>query len=155
MTLKNIDKNNALFVIRNNQTFEDRTELVEITTEGRFSLKNGTYFLVYREYTEVGENSVIIRASGNVASMRRKGVSNARMDYIPNTHREVLYRVPYGELVIDLYTETVENTLSEENGGMLKLKYKLDINDEHYCNDMELKVILNESLISDGKGDFE
>ena len=155
MTLKNTDKNNALFVIRNNQTFEDRTELVEITTEGRFSLKNGTYFLVYREYTEVGENSVILRVSGNVASMRRKGVSNARMDYIPNTHREVLYRIPYGDLVIDLYTETVENTLSEENGGMLKLKYKLNINDEQYYNDMELKVILNESPISDGKGDFE
>lgn len=155
MTLKNIDTNNALITIRNNQTYDGKSECLEITTEGRFTLKNGTYFLLYREYTEMGESSVVLRAFDDSVSMRRKGVSNARMDYKKGLHQEVLYNVPYGDLIIDLETESVEIDLNERNGGTIKITYSLGINGELYYNDMEIGITMNCKSPTGGKGDLK
>lgn len=144
MTLKNTDTNNAVIFIRNNQIYENgKNESLEITTEGRFVLKNGTYFLLYKEYNEFGECSVILRISNEMVSMRRKGVSNARMDYKKGLHQEVLYTVPYGDLIIDLDTDSVEIELDETSGGKIRICYSLSISGEKYYNDMEIGITPN------------
>lgn len=141
MTLKNTDKINAVFTIRNNQTFNDREECLEVMTEGSFYLKNGTFFLLYKEYGELGSVSVLIRAKGGVVSIKRSGACSSRMEYKENTHQEVLYSLPYGDMIIDLDTEIVDNLLNV-SGGSVRLKYKLTINHEEYFNDMTIGVSL-------------
>jgi uncharacterized beta-barrel protein YwiB (DUF1934 family) len=140
LTLKNID-NNAVFTIRNNQTYDKDTELIEVTTEGRFYFRNGSYFLLYTEYTDLGEISVLIRAAKDTVSIRRSGACSTRMEYKSGTHQEVLYHLPFGDMVIDLDTQKVENFLTE-SGGNIKLKYSLTVNHEKYYNDMEIKCVL-------------
>lgn len=143
MTLKNTEeKYNAVFTIRNNQTFDDKTDLVEITTEGTFKIRDNMYFLMYREYTELGEVSVLIKAAKETVSIRRSGACSSRMEYEKGTKREILYHIPFGDMVMDLETEGVEVSL-DENGGSICLKYKLTIGEETYLNDMELTVSVN------------
>lgn len=144
MTLKSIDeKNNAVFTIRNNQTFDDKTDVVEIVTEGSYKARDGMYFLIYKEYTELGEISVLVKVLGETVSIRRTGACSSRMEYESGTRREILYHVPYGDLVMDLETENVKVSLNDD-GGSINMKYKLTIGEESYLNNMTLEVRLNE-----------
>ncbi len=137
------DKTNALFVIRNNQTFDNHSDLVEISTEGNFKKRDGMYFLIYKEYTELGEISVFIKVKDQTVSITRSGACSSKMEYIENTKKEVLYHVPFGDMVMDLETESVNADLSSD-GGKIKMKYKLTIGEECYYNDMQISVKLNE-----------
>ena len=112
---------------------------LEVVTEGGFYYKNGTYFLLFSEYQEIGKVSVIVRARADVVSIKRSGVCSARMEYEKGTHKEVLYSLPYGDIVIDLETDEVINLLTDD-GGSLQLKYKLIVNGEEFYNDMTIDV---------------
>ena len=50
MTLKNTEDTNAVFKIINRQSFSDHDECIEITTEGKYYIKNGKHYLLYKEY---------------------------------------------------------------------------------------------------------
>lgn len=138
MTLKNIEPN-AVFTIENKQTADGKTEPVKITTEGRFYEKDSAYFLLYTEYTELGDTSVLIRASNECVTIKRNGATNTKMEYIPGEHREILYRVPFGNMVLDLDTKKAEVSLSQD-GGTIHLEYLLTIGGDNYHNDMVLTV---------------
>lgn len=140
MTLKDIDIN-AVFTIKNNQSFGEHEELLEVSTEGGFYLRNGSYFLVYNEYTELGEISVLIKVSGDRVVIRRSGACQAKMEYRKDFKQEVLYQIPYGGMLIDLETEEVINGLHFD-GGYLELVYKLTVNRETYHNRMRLDVAI-------------
>ena len=143
MTLKSTDKSNAVFKITNEQKFEERDDKIEVTTEGRFSFKNGAFFLVYKEYTELGEVSVLIKVLGDVVTIRRSGACSTRMEYIPGESHEIIYNVPFGKMVMELETFEIKNKLDEEKGGSLEMEYKLDINHEVYHNSMRIEISID------------
>lgn len=140
MTLKNTEAN-AVFSIKNAQKFDEDDELLEVTTEGHFYMKNGSYFLLYDEYTEIGEISVMIKVSGDSVVIRRKGACSAKMEYRKGYKQEVLYSIPFGDMLIDLETESVSHQLNA-GGGSLELVYKLTINQETILNHMTLYVTM-------------
>ena len=140
MTLTNTDKNNAVFKIKNNQIFDDHNDCVEIKTEGSFYFKNGTYYLMYKEYNDIGEVSIMIRVKGDTVIIKRSGACNARMEYREGLQSEVMYSVPFGNIVLDLDTKKVVNELSEESGGYFGIKYRLTVNGESYVNNLRIEV---------------
>lgn len=141
MTLTDIE-GNAIFKIKNNQIFDDHNDCVDISTEGRFYFKNGTYFLFYKEYNDIGEVSIMIRVKGDTVVIKRSGACEARMEYRAGFKDEVIYTVPFGDIVLDLDTKKVVNELDEENGGYFAVKYKLTVNGESYVNNLRIDVKL-------------
>lgn len=142
MTSKNTKQNNAIIKIKNNQTFAEDTDTIEITTEGRFALRNGSFYILYDEYSELGDVHVMLKAKENTATIKKSGATCTTMEYIPGESREVPYKIPYGEMYIGLKTESVKNSLNI-NGGVLELNYSININNEIYFNNMTVEVKLN------------
>lgn len=141
--MKNIDDTNAIIHIKNNQTFNDHSECIEITSAGKFYSKNGKFYILYKEYSDMGEISVVIKAEDGKISVRRKGVSSAVMNYEEHRSEEVLYKMPYGDTVFELRTNSVENNLTEE-GGFLAIDYELSLGYEVYRNKMNIKIERND-----------
>lgn len=137
--MKNTDNTNAVFTIKNNQSYSDHEESIEITTAGKFYLKNGKYYLLYKEYAEIGDISVVIKAEGNKVSVRRSGACSSVMNHEENCCEEILYSLPYGDIVIETKTHSVQNMLSEE-GGCLMLKYDISFGGEGYSNEIIINV---------------
>ena len=75
----------------------------------------------------------MIKADGGKVSIRRSGASSSTMNYAENYAEEVLYRLPFGDVVLDLRTSFVDNMLTE-NGGSLAIEYDIVINNETYGN---------------------
>lgn len=143
MTSKSIENTNAIFKIKNNQTFDDHSDCVNITTEGNFYFKNGAYYLLYKEYNDMGEISIMIRAKDDTVVIKRSGACNARMEYKKGLHQEVVYSIPFGDIMLDLDTDKVINKLDQKDGGSLQIKYKLTINHEAYINNLKIDVKIN------------
>lgn len=140
MTSKSIDKTNAMFEIVNVQKFKEHEDRLEVITEGRFSSRNGACYLVYKEYSDIGEVSVTVKAKDEQVTVTRSGACKAKLEYIPGEKREILYTLPFGTMVMDLETLEVKNELSSLNGGILEMKYNMIINGESYYNSMKLEV---------------
>lgn len=141
--MKNIEEN-AVIKVTNKQTFSDHEECIEITSIGKFYLKNGKFYILYKEYAEIGEVSVMVKADGNNVTIRRRGASNATMNYSEGHSEEVLYKIPYGDIVFELRTNFVDNRLSE-NGGVLVIDYDLVLNHEAYNNEITIEIERKES----------
>lgn len=141
--MKNIEDTNAVFKIKNSQMFSDHDDCIEITTAGKFYFKNGKYYLLYKEYADIGEVSVMIKVDGDRVSIRRSGASSVTMNYAENYAEEVLYRLPYGDIVLELRTSMVDNMLTED-GGKLAIEYDLVVNNEAYGNKILIEAERND-----------
>lgn len=137
--MKNIDNTNAVIAIKNHQTFGDHEEDVEIVSEGRFYEKNGKYFFLYNEYSDIGDVTVLVHIGSDYVIMKRSGACSARMEYREGLYREILYRLPFGELVLELDTEKLDISFSEK-GGTAKLYYRLKVNGDEYYNEMTVTI---------------
>ena len=138
-----LEKAIADFKIKNSQMFSDHDDCIEITTAGKFYFKNGKYYLLYKEYADIGEVSVMIKVDGDRVSIRRSGASSVTMNYAENYAEEVLYRLPYGDIVLELRTSMVDNMLTED-GGKLAIEYDLVVNNEAYGNKILIEAERND-----------
>ena len=144
--MKNI---NALLTINNNQTFKDKTDTTEIVTECSFYEKENSFFLIYDEYGEIGESRILMKVSDSGIVMKRSGAINARMEFLPGASREILYRLPYGDVIMELWTYSISNSLKKDGGGV-EIKYRLKLMDEEYQNDMKLNISLKKTAKTRG-----
>lgn len=140
MTLKNTD-NDAIISIKNIQSAEDMQEETELITEGRFYKSKDKLYIFYTEdETEEASNcTVMITVSDNDITISRKGEFNSKMHYREGETEEVIYHTPFGDMLLLLKTLQVDNQLTE-NGGTLRLVYRLSVNEETIHNDLTIKV---------------
>ena len=110
------------------QGIDDQTDTVELTTEGRFGIKNCKYYLSYEEgqLIENGlcKTKIYINSSDSVV-LQRKGAIESRMEIEKDKRNVSLYVTPVGELSIGIYGEKVEINLNE-SGGSINLAYTID-----------------------------
>lgn len=137
--MKNIEDTNAVINIKNSQNFSDHDECIEITSAGKFYKKNGKFYILYKEYADIGEISVMIKAEGNKISVRRSGAGRAVMNYAENHAEEVLYRLPYGDIVLEMKTNSVYSMLNSD-GGRIDIEYDIILNHEKYGNKMSIEI---------------
>lgn len=140
MILKNTD-NSAVISIKNNQTAENLNECTEVISEGRFYKSGDKFYIFYseEESENVSANTVMITAEEKQVTMSRKGEYASKMIYKEGTSDYFTYHTPYGDIQMHLKTEVVENRLTE-NGGTLRLCYKLGINGDEMDNDLTITV---------------
>ncbi len=117
--------------IKTEQTVDGNTDTIEFTTDGRFGIKDGSYFISYDEsgLLEVdGEikTTVFIKPDNSVV-MQRNGAYNSRMVIEKGVRNNCFYATPMGELSLGIFGEKVKTDLSQ-NGGNISMNYTIDTN---------------------------
>jgi uncharacterized beta-barrel protein YwiB (DUF1934 family) len=140
LTLKNTKKN-AKIHICNIQSAAGDSDTIEMTVEGAFYQKEGSFYLLYREpdpETGTGD-SVMLKASGGSVIMKRTGAVFSEMRFEAGKKDICQYQMPYGTMEIGLLCRSAEISLSE-HGGWIKLNYILQIGGGQYSNNLTIKV---------------
>lgn len=117
--------------IKTEQTANGNTDTIEFTTDGRFGIKDGSYFISYEEskLLEVdGEvKTVVFIKSDNSVVMQRTGAYNSRMVIEKGVRNNCFYMTPMGELSLGIFGEKVKSQLTD-NGGNIVMNYTIDTN---------------------------
>ena len=110
------------------QGIDGEEDTVELTTEGRFGIKDGKYFLSYDEgqIVEAGKvkTKIFINSPDSVV-LQRTGDISSRMEITAGERKSCFYSTPVGDICIGIYGEKIELDL-KENGGNINLVYTID-----------------------------
>ena len=118
----------VLISIKGVQGIDDQTDTIEFTTEGRFGIKDGKYFLSYDEgqMSDSGniKTKLFINSPQSVI-LQRSGEIQSRMEIEEGKRTICFYVTPVGELALGIYGESLEVDFNE-SGGSLKMIYTID-----------------------------
>ena len=121
----------VIISIKTEQTVGDSTDTIEFTTDGRFGIKDGRYFISYEEskLLEVDgdvKTTLYIKSDDSVV-MQRNGAYSSRMVIEKGVRNNCFYVTPMGELSLGIFGEKVKTNFSE-NGGSIDMNYTIDTN---------------------------
>lgn len=135
----------VIISIKGVQGIDDQTDTIEFTTEGRFGIKDGKYFLSYDE-GQMFENcrvktKIFINSPESVV-LQRKGSIESRMEIEKGKRNSCFYVTSIGELCIGIYGEALDINLNE-SGGKLNMVYTID-SDLRPVSRNEVKITVKE-----------
>ncbi|QUH19695.1 DUF1934 domain-containing protein [Alkaliphilus sp. B6464] len=115
--------------IQQNSDGEEST--IELTTEGSFYKKNGSYYILYDE-SEIsgmeGSTTRIKIENNNKVSMKRSGASAVDFIFEQGKKYESNYMTAYGDFTMKVTTNVLDVEISEETGkGKIDIDYDLKI----------------------------
>ena len=116
--------------IKGIQGIDDESDTIEFTTDGRFGIKDGEFFISYDDGQMLEESlevktSIFIKPDSVV--LQRNGAIKSRMVIEKGVRNTCFYSTPHGNMVLGIYGDSVDYDLSE-NGGSLKMSYNIDSN---------------------------
>ena len=116
--------------IKGIQGIDDETDTIEFTTDGRFGVRDGEFFISYDDGQMLEENlevktSIFIKPDSVV--LQRAGAIKSRMVIEKGVRNTCFYSTPHGNMVLGIYGDSVDYDLSEK-GGSLKMCYNIDSN---------------------------
>lgn len=124
-------KENYLINIIGRQYLTDDKDSIEVTTVGSYSEKNGKRFIMYKEYDsdkpEDSRTSVIMVEGDDSVTIIRGKPFSSRLILQSGKRHQCLYSTPAGDLLIGVFTNKIQSTLTED-GGSLEVSYSLDFN---------------------------
>lgn len=117
--------------IKTEQTVDGNTDLIEFTTDGKFGVRDGSYFISYDESKLMdveGEikTTVFIKPDNSVV-MQRNGSYNSKMVIEKGVRNNCFYMTPMGELSLGIFGEKVKTQLTDD-GGEISMNYTIDTN---------------------------
>jgi uncharacterized beta-barrel protein YwiB (DUF1934 family) len=138
LTLKNTD-NEYIIAVVNKQMIDGHTEEISETACGSFYEKNDKQYILYKIESDGDRISVMIKIDNDAVIIKRSGSVQSSMEYRIGGKRSFLYRLPYGEIEMELETQQIISSLTPQ-GGKVKLVYTLSMQGEEYYNDTEITV---------------
>ncbi len=119
----------AIINIKGIQGIEGDTDTIEFNTDGRFGIKDGSYYISYDEsgMLDTGDEvktHIYINSEESVV-LQRTGTIKSKIFIEKGNRNSCFYSTPHGDLTIGVYGEIIEHNLTE-NGGDIKLKYTID-----------------------------
>ena len=117
----------VLITVKGEQNIQGERDSVELTTCGRFGLRDGKYFLSYEEGQL--ESSGKVKTKININSpdfvlLNRSGDIESRMEIVKGERKPCFYATSVGNIYIDIYGEKISVDLNEK-GGKVKLHYSI------------------------------
>lgn len=110
---------------------QGESDTIELTAEGKFAEKNGSYLIKYSDSFISGASDPIFTtvkvSSDDAVSVTRSGSYQSRFVIEKQKRCNCLYQTPYGTMAMGFYGEKIENNLNQ-NGGELSLLYTVDVN---------------------------
>lgn len=120
-----------LITIKGLQSYygNDDSSNIELVTEGDFYKEDGVYFCDYAEseLTGLKGTDTSIEIGSDYVSLVRSGTVNSQMLFMEGRKTSSLYAMPFGELMIDIYTQKL-NVDINDSGGNICVDYSIDIN---------------------------
>lgn len=119
----------VVLTIRGEQYFEgvdpDETELI---TEGSMEFTKEGILLTYREteLTGMEGTTTTFEVKGPRVILTRTGNVNSQMVFEEGKQHTSLYETPFGELSVDIQTQTLKHNLSER-GGVMEIRYSIAV----------------------------
>lgn len=114
--------------IKSTQGLDEDSDSIELTTEGKFGIKNGEYYISYNDSEMCGLGNVktnfFIKFDNSVV-LYRTGEIESRLEIVEGKRTVCCYRIPEGELSIGVLGESIEVNLTP-SGGTVKLRYSID-----------------------------
>lgn len=122
----------VLVKVKTVQSDENReSDTIELTTEGKFAVKDGAFLIKYSDAFMSGDtepiHTTVKVGSDGAVSVTRSGSYQSRFVIQRNKRCNCLYQTPYGTMTMGFYGERIENNLNEK-GGELSLWYTVDVN---------------------------
>ncbi len=122
--------NNYRITIIGEQEVDGSSDKVEVITEGNYKKGTDHYYIGYKEYDADDPNLFydnLIKVEEKLVTIRRKGEIFSQLMLEKNRRHQCLYQTPMGDLMIGVFTKTLDNRLGE-HGGTLEVSYTLDFN---------------------------
>ncbi len=128
-------ENNAMISLKTLQNVEgeEETNEIELQTKGKFSEKNGKFYVIYEESELTGFEgaTTTIKISPRDITMTRSGKYNSKMIFRQGEKRLCNYETPYGVIPVGVNPVVMEANLNNE-GGNVYIEYVLDIDNQDY-----------------------
>lgn len=107
---------------------EDENHNIEMTTEGEWFEKNGSIFIVYYESEVSGMAGckTMLKIQEDEITMTRFGDTHSKMVFNVNEPMNSIYKTPYGDFEMSVFTENLEHQLNTETlSGWIDIKYQM------------------------------
>lgn len=120
--------NEFIIEIKGTQGIDEQSDIIELSTVGTLSEKDGKFLITYEENKTLENKSVRTKVltEQNKVIMLRSGGIDSRMVIEKGKRNTCFYAIPQGELVLGVFGESIENNLGL-NGGRLSMSYTIDI----------------------------
>mgnify|MGYP002514596723 CR=1 FL=1 len=119
----------VIIEIKTEQSLDGQSDSIEFSTDGRFGIKDGSYFLSYDESGLLdieGEiKTTLYVKPDNTVVLQRKGSYNSKMIIEKGVRTNCFYSTPVGNILLGIFGEKVLSNLNE-NGGNIALTYLID-----------------------------
>lgn len=139
--------------IKGIQTDDTDSDVIEFTTLGKFSERNGKYMVVYEE-NQTLEGSLVkttLKTEDNRIVMNRSGAIDSKLVIEKGRRNRCFYSIPQGELVLGIFGESIINNLNK-NGGDLSMCYTIDIDNGLISrNTVEISIKEVENSVTNSK----
>lgn len=135
----------VIISIKGIQGIDDQTDTIEFTTEGRFGINDGKYYLSYDEGQMMDNYNLktkIFVNSPESLVLQRSGSIKSRMEIEKGKRNSCFYSTPVGDLCIGIYGESLDINLNE-SGGSLNMVYTID-SDLRLVSRNEVKITVKE-----------
>lgn len=128
------NNDNYLISVTGIQEVDGEKDKIELTTVGSYMINSrGNTYIGYKEYDEdnpaITSNNVVKVENDNKVTIIRNGGNQTRLILEKGRRHQCHYRTMMGDLMIGVFTDTINNSLTEK-GGKLHVSYELDFNNE-------------------------
>lgn len=120
----------VLITVRGSQDYSDWDDGSELTTIGKYGIRDGKMLLTYNEGNMIGTDGVktMLQIDGNRrVVLKRTGSIKNNIIIEQGRHNDCFYSTPEGHFVLGIYGDGIVNSLGE-HGGKLSMRYSIDIN---------------------------
>lgn len=102
---------------------------IELITEGKFYIKNGSYYLVYNETELSGMegSTTTLKIENEKVSMKRFGSNSSALIFEEGIKHKSLYQTFYGDMSMEVVTKKIDVNISEMGKGKVDLFYRLNM----------------------------
>ncbi len=127
MSKEESSRDNFLISISGKQIFDGEEINTKVDTLGTYVIKDDARFITYKEYSDNGSKTSILKIENdNTLTMSKIG-SKTKMILEKEKRYSCLYDVGFAQLSMGVFTSKFDSNLTE-NGGNLKVHYTLDFN---------------------------
>ena len=119
----------VILEIQGRQSYEDQEpEIIELTTEGTMTLRDGGWDISYQESDLTGLSGVTttFRVTPEQVILTRTGGLHSQMIFQLGVPHDSLYQMPFGALMLTTCATSVFYDITPE-GGVIQLSYTIDI----------------------------
>lgn len=122
---------NAWITLSGRQTIDGEQDSYELSTAGRYLKRDGRFYVSYEgsEITGYDDSKTTLKIQPDHVSMIRfdKKGSASQMVFEENKQYTGIYKTPFGNMSIDVYTNEMRVDVSDE-GGEIELDYSICMN---------------------------